>query len=116
MLLKQSACGSEGLVVTLVAPDEAREVRAFQKDAGINLAIVPMKPGDERLRDLASFEPEPMPEAPAAKEHTPRAAGDQRRPFAGGRGNGRRPFRPREVSPAEGGSRRHNRAPRPAGR
>ena len=113
---RTARAGSEGLVVTLVAPDEAREVRAFQKDAGINLAIVPMKPGDERLRDLASFEPGPMPEAPAAKERAPRTGGDQRRPFAGGRGNSRRPFRPREVSPAEGGSRRHNRAARPAGR
>ncbi len=102
---RTARAGSEGLVVTLVSPDEAHDTRLLQREAGINLAVVPMKPGDERLQDLASFEP------PAAPEfETPRATFRNTRgpvPNAGGR-NGRRPFRPREVSPAEGGSRRHN--------
>lgn len=110
---RTARAGSEGLVVTLVSPDEARDVRAFQREAGINLAIVPMKPGDERLRDLASFEPPaaPVEAEPKATFRNPR--GPLPRPGAS-RGP-RRPFRPREVSPADGGSRRHNRAPNPRG-
>jgi hypothetical protein len=66
---------------------------------------VPMKPGDERLLDLAAFEPPAAPEfvQPQATFRNPRG------PLpGGGRSNGRRPFRPREASPSEGGSRRHN--------
>ncbi len=111
---RTARAGSEGLVVTLVSPDEARDVRAFQKEAGINLSIVPMKPGDDRLRDLAAFEPPAAPVEPEPKATFRNVRGPVPRPGAS-RGP-RRPFRPREVSPAEGGSRRHNRAPRPAGR
>lgn len=111
---RTARAGSEGLVVTLVAPDEARDVRSFQKEAGINHAIVPMKADDERLRDLAGFEPPAPPAEPEPAATYRNARG--RVPEPGRAGGRRRPFRPREVSPAQGGSRRHNRAPHPANR
>jgi superfamily II DNA/RNA helicase len=104
---RTARAGSDGLVVTLVMPEEARDARMLQKEAGIHLSIVPMNPADERLDDLAGFEP---PAAPPMEE--PRATYRNTRgpvPQAGGRNTGRRPFRPREISPADGGSRRHNR-------
>ena len=105
---RTARAGTDGLVVTLVSPDEAHDARTLQREAGINLAIVPMESDDERLRDLAAFEP---PAAPSLEEqrntfHNNRGS----LPAAGGRPNARRSFRPREVTPAEGGSRRHNRS------
>ena len=103
---RTARAGSDGLVVTLVSPDEAHDTRMLQREAGINLAVVSMKPGDERLLDLASFEPPVAPEPEAARATYRNTRGPV--PNAGGRSNGRRPFRPREASPAEGSSRRHN--------
>jgi superfamily II DNA/RNA helicase len=104
---RTARAGSDGLVVTLVATDEMGDARALQREAGINLAVVSMRADDERLADLAAFEP------PAAPPHEdPRASFRNTRgpvPAPGARPGQRRPFRPREVSPAEGGSRRHNR-------
>ena len=103
---RTARAGSEGLVVTLVAPDEAHDARILQREAGINLAIVTMAPGDARLLDLAAFQP-PEATAEPVRESTFR---NERGPVpAPGARNNRRPFRPREFSPAEGGSRRHNR-------
>ena len=105
---RTARAGSDGLVVTLVSSDEAHDARAMQREAGINLAIVPMSPGDERLRDLASFEPPAAPPVEERRNNYSNVRGPV--PQAEGRSNGRRTnFRPREVSPAEGGSRRHNR-------
>lgn len=105
---RTARAGSDGLVVTLVSPDEARDARTLQKEAGINLAIVTMAAGDERLSDLAAFQP---PEAPPVEEARATYRNDRGPAMSGGgRSNGRRTFRPREMSPAEGGSRRHNRS------
>lgn len=103
---RTARAGSDGLVVTLVSPDEAHDARTLQREAGINLVVVPMKPGDERLLDLANFEPPVAPPIEEARATYRNTRGPV--PNAGGRSNGRRNFRPREVSPAEGGSRRHN--------
>ncbi len=103
---RTARAGSDGLVVSLVSPDEAHDARTLQREAGINLVVVPMKPGDERLLDLAAFEPPAAPPIEEARATYRNTRGPV--PNAGGRSNGRRNFRPREVSPAEGGSRRHN--------
>jgi superfamily II DNA/RNA helicase len=106
---RTARAGSDGLVVTLVAPEEGNDARSLQREAGIHLAIVPMSHDDERLLDLAGFEP---PAPPPIEEPRSTYRGNNRNQGGGnGRGNsGRRPFRPREASPAEGGSRRHNRS------
>lgn len=106
---RTARAGSDGLVVTLVAPEEGNDARTLQREAGIHLAIVPMSHDDERLRDLAGFEPP----APPPLEERRSANNNNNNNYRGGggqRGNNRRPFRPRDVVPGDGGSRRHNRS------
>lgn len=103
---RTARAGSDGLVVTLVAPEEGNDARTLQREAGIHLSIVPMGFEDERLLDLAGFEP-PAPPPIEAQRAT---YGNNRNQGGGSRGNSRRPFRPREAAPSEGGSRRHNRS------
>lgn len=54
---RTARAGEEGLAVTLCLPHEGRDVALLQRDAGLNLRVVPMEPGDPRLLDLASWEP-----------------------------------------------------------
>lgn len=54
---RTARAGAEGLVVSLVTSDQTRDIVQMQREAGIDIAIVPMRSGDERLDDLAGFEP-----------------------------------------------------------
>ncbi|MEI6137050.1 MAG: helicase-related protein, partial [Chloroflexota bacterium] len=53
---RTARAGEDGLVVTLVLPEEMRDIAMIQRDAGLDLAIVPMRPDDNRLLDLAAWE------------------------------------------------------------
>ena len=53
---RTARAGEEGLVVTLVLPEQMRDVAQIQKDAGLDLAIVPMRVDDKRLLDLKAWE------------------------------------------------------------
>ncbi len=52
---RTARAGADGLVVTLVLRDQQRDVVHVQREAGIDLAIVPMTPDDERLDDLGAW-------------------------------------------------------------
>jgi superfamily II DNA/RNA helicase len=104
---RTARAGSDGLVVTLVMPEQSHDARVLQKEAGIHLSVVTMAPDDDRLDDLAGFEPPVAPVIEEPKSTYRNARGPV--PQAGQRNNRRGPFRPREMTPAEGGSRRHNR-------
>lgn len=54
---RTARAGEAGLAVTLVLPEQARDVMTLQRDAGINLEIVPMDEHDPRLLDLAKWTP-----------------------------------------------------------
>jgi superfamily II DNA/RNA helicase len=54
---RTARAGEEGLVVTLVEWDQVNEVLGIQRRAGLNVPIVKMFSNDERLADLASWEP-----------------------------------------------------------
>jgi len=89
---RTARAGSGGLVVTLVAPDEAHDARALQREAGINVAVVSMKPDDERLNDLAGWEPPlvtPEPVRVAQQQGAPTAT--YRKPFRRTNNNNRAP-------------------------
>ena len=58
---RTARAGEGGLVVTLVRYDEIPAVRALQKEAGVRQPIIKMFSNDERLRDLAAFQPPPEP-------------------------------------------------------
>ncbi|MEZ4552971.1 MAG: DEAD/DEAH box helicase [Dehalococcoidia bacterium] len=86
---RTARAGEEGLVVTLVLPEQQRDVAKLQREAGIGLAIVPMTADDHRLLDLASWDP---PAAPAVDEERPRSASraPAQRPGGGDSRRGRR--------------------------
>ncbi len=54
---RTARAGEEGLVVTLVEWDQVNEVLGIQRRAGLNVPIVKMFSNDERVADLASWEP-----------------------------------------------------------
>ncbi len=60
---RTARAGEDGLVVTLVEWDQVNEVLGIQRRADLNIPIVKMFSNDERLADLASWEP-PADEAP----------------------------------------------------
>ena len=93
---RTARAGSDGLVVTLVSPEETYDARSLQREAGINLSIVPMSPGDERLKDLAGFEPPVAPpvEAPRSTYRNNRGPVPAAGPRGNGGGGGRGPRRP----------------------
>ncbi len=53
---RTARAGEEGMVVTLVLPEQMRDIAQIQKDAGLDLAIVSMRSDDKRLLDLAAWD------------------------------------------------------------
>jgi superfamily II DNA/RNA helicase len=56
---RTARAGEEGLVVTLVEWDQVNEVLGIQRRAGLNVPIIKMFSNDERVADLASWQPPP---------------------------------------------------------
>ena len=54
---RTARAGSKGLVITLVLWNEELEVRRLQKRVGLDLPVVEMFSNDERLSDLAGWDP-----------------------------------------------------------
>ena len=54
---RTARAGSKGLVVTLAMWNEELEVRRLQKRIGLDLPVVEMFSNDERLADLAGWDP-----------------------------------------------------------
>lgn len=54
---RTARAGAEGLVVTLVLPEQEREVYQIEREAGTDYEIVSMDSDDRRLGDLANWEP-----------------------------------------------------------
>ncbi|MSQ30482.1 MAG: DEAD/DEAH box helicase [Dehalococcoidia bacterium] len=94
---RTARAGEDGLVVTLVLPEQMRDIAMIQRDAGLDLAIVPMRPDDNRLLDLAAWE------APAGLVWPTRGSVQQSGP--GPRGRNQRSSAPPRNAPG-----------RPAGR
>ena len=99
---RTARAGEDGLVVTLVLPEQMRDIAMIQRDAGLDLAIVPMRPDDNRLLDLSAWE------APTGLVWPTGRASSSARPAPRGRG-------PRGNAPRNGGGRPAPRggAPRP---
>jgi len=55
---RTARAGETGLVVSLVEWDQVEDVERLQRASGLNYEIVKMYSNDERLKDLAGFEPE----------------------------------------------------------
>ena len=87
---RTARAGEDGLLVTLVLPEQEREVYQIEREAGTDYEIVSMDSDDRRLGDLANWEP---PHGP------PRDMG------IGGSGGGSRPQPARRARGAAAGAR-----------
>ena len=56
---RTARAGESGLVVTFVEWDQVNEVLGIQRRAGLNVPIIKMFSNDDRIRDLASWHPDP---------------------------------------------------------
>jgi superfamily II DNA/RNA helicase len=54
---RTARAGASGLVVTLVSPEQLRDVNVLRREANVRETVVTMAPGDARLADLASWSP-----------------------------------------------------------
>lgn len=73
---RTARAGECGLVVTMVAPEQRRDATRLERDSGLDLAIVPMQPGDTRLLDLAGWD---APHGLPARERRDEADGNAQR-------------------------------------
>jgi superfamily II DNA/RNA helicase len=107
---RTARAGEDGMVVTLVLPEQERDVAQLQREAGLDLAVVPMAPDDARLLNLAAWEaPAGMQVQRGSHLSAPRVVG--RRP-----GNGpRRAQDGGRSRPSSGGARRPTFRPASAG-
>ncbi|MDX1659958.1 MAG: hypothetical protein R3343_14160, partial [Nitriliruptorales bacterium] len=55
---RTARAGEEGIVVTLVEWDEIEDVQRLQRASGLHYEIVKMYSNDERLQNLADWEPD----------------------------------------------------------
>ncbi len=90
---RTARAGEEGLAVTLCLAHETRDVALLQRDAGLNLRVVEMEPGDPRLLDLNAWDPTLG--APAVDAPRGARAG-------GGQGGGARRSAPTRRRPVQG--------------
>jgi len=111
---RTARAGAEGVVVTLVQPDQVRAINLLRRDASLREAIVSMKPDDPRLADLAAWEPpfeeEPVRPAPGRGDARPQNG----RANGWGRGDNFRARRPAVQHAANRGDQRFQ-GGRPAG-
>ena len=87
---RTARAGEDGLLVTLVLPEQEREVYQIEREAGTDYEIVSMDSDDRRLGDLANWEP---------PHGLPRDMG------IGGSGGGSRPQPARRARGAAAGAR-----------
>jgi len=90
---RTARAGEDGLVVTLVLPEQRRDIAQIQRDAGLDYAVVAMGPDDERLLDLTAWDP-----PRGAAYDAPRQTG--RSGAVGGRGGNNRRRRPARTAAA----------------
>ena len=102
---RTARAGEDGMVVTLVLPEQRPDIATLQRDADTDYAVVEMRAGDPRLRDLASWE---APREDPSRPRTNRGDGDR----SGSRGEARRPGRRQSGQPR---GQRGRGAPRGAG-
>ena len=101
---RTARAGEDGMVVTLVLPEQRPDIATLQRDADTDYAVVEMRAGDPRLRDLASWE---APREDRSRPRNNRGGGDTI--------NGGATRRPGRRQPGQGRGQRGRGAPRGAG-
>ncbi|MGD9703569.1 MAG: DEAD/DEAH box helicase [Acidimicrobiia bacterium] len=105
---RTARAGAEGLVVTVMTPDQASDVRALARAAGISPIITQVAPGHPLLSELVG--PSAPHVAPPVVTNAPPAHRPARRPAGsgGGAGSATRPSAPRSSAPRSSAGRRRN--------
>ncbi|MSQ29343.1 MAG: DEAD/DEAH box helicase [Dehalococcoidia bacterium] len=90
---RTARAGEDGMVVTLVQPEQEREVTQIERAAGLDYTIVPMRSDDARLQNLGAWTPpRGLPAAMRGPVFTGRSRSD------GARGRGAPSRAPRRYS------------------
>ena len=114
---RTARAGAEGVVVTVMTPDQAGDVRSLARAAGIRPIVTPITPGHAQISSLVG-----PPAARVTYQVEPRATATAARPQArpnGGRPSGGRPQgagRPQRSGGGGSSSRSQGRGGRSAGR
>jgi superfamily II DNA/RNA helicase len=99
---RTARAGADGLVLSLVLPDQVREARALYAAAGVDVESHRVRAGHEMVTAVAESGATVVVQAPSRPESSGRgssSAGRVSEGFRGGRGNGRgRPSGPRRDS------------------
>ena len=64
---RTARAGKEGMVVTLVLPEQVRDVNRLEQKAGVDIEIVRMLADDPRLLDLKAWEPPRIEKEPESR-------------------------------------------------
>jgi superfamily II DNA/RNA helicase len=99
---RTARAGAEGVVVTVMTPDQAGDVRSLARAAGIRPIVTPITPGHAQISSLVgppaarvAYQPEPRPTANAARPNgrpsRSRPQGPGREQRSGGGGSSSRP-------------------------
>jgi superfamily II DNA/RNA helicase len=83
---RTARAGASGLVVTLVQPEHALSIARLQREIGNEQHIEMMRPDDERLADLAAWEPEISTAAPVSGRYSMMPTARRGAPQRGGGG------------------------------
>lgn len=117
---RTARAGASGLVVTLVSPEQMRDVNVLRREAQVREIVVQMAPGDARLADLGAWTPpeeDPKARQPSAGPRL-QSSGRPNRGGSGGFGGQRSgpptdSPRPRQTPWQDNVPARAERAPRP---
>ena len=99
---RTARAGAEGVVVTIMTPDQTSDVRALARAAGISPVITPVAPGHPFLEELVGVSA-PKVTPPPVVAHPPQARRAAHRSGSGGVGGA-----PRSSSPRAASGRRRN--------
>jgi superfamily II DNA/RNA helicase len=84
---RTARAGDDGVVVTLVTPEQRREVETMTRKAGVKARTTPVRAGDEALVAITGSR---VPTGAPIPEPAPQVQGTPRRPAAGRSGGGQR--------------------------
>ena len=118
---RTARAGSEGVVITIVTPDQTKDARGLARAAGISPTVTDVRPGHELIAALAG---PPMParrpapvaaaEATPSRSNTPQRHGSSRQPGSGRPASPGRPGssgRPGSAQRSSGSSQRSSASP-----
>jgi superfamily II DNA/RNA helicase len=94
---RTARAGAEGVVVTVMTPDQAADVKVLARQAGINPTYTTVTPGHELITDLSGVQEPPAPQTGAAEPTRPAAPSPDAAVPAG---RARRPVKPRRPHPS----------------